>query len=215
MNGPNMFTNHTPHDPTQPISVVFARHGRTALNAAGKLRGRADPPLDEVGQLEADHLADMLAEMPIHAVVSSPRLRARQTAEAVAARHDLTVVVDAGLDDRDYGEWTGHVTDDVVARFGSVDAAPGVEIRADFENRVLATFHHLVGMASEGRLVIVAHDAINRVLLARLVDDLPDDPGLIQQDTGCWNRLELISGRWHAPVVNSRSRLDEAEPPVT
>jgi broad specificity phosphatase PhoE len=46
--------------------VYLARHGRTALNAEGRLRGLSDPPLDEVGLAEAARLADVLANK--HAV---------------------------------------------------------------------------------------------------------------------------------------------------
>ena len=38
-------------------TVYLIRHGRTGLNAQGWLRGRSDPPLDEVGRVEADRLA--------------------------------------------------------------------------------------------------------------------------------------------------------------
>jgi broad specificity phosphatase PhoE len=52
--------------------VYLARHGRTALNAEGWLRGLRDPPLDEVGIAEACRLADALAVQSPVAVVSSP-----------------------------------------------------------------------------------------------------------------------------------------------
>jgi broad specificity phosphatase PhoE len=41
--------------------VYLARHGRTALNAEGRLRGLSDPPLDEVGIAEVARLAEVLA----------------------------------------------------------------------------------------------------------------------------------------------------------
>ena len=33
--------------------LILVRHGRTALNAARKLQGRIDEPLDEVGREQA------------------------------------------------------------------------------------------------------------------------------------------------------------------
>lgn len=91
-------------DPERPLLLV--RHGRTASNARGVLLGRADPPLDERGALEAAALGAALASGrfgEIAAVVSSPLLRTRQTAEAIG----LPVTVDERLIELDYGEFEG------------------------------------------------------------------------------------------------------------
>lgn len=67
--------------------IYLCRHGRTVLNAAGVLRGRLDPDLDEVGRAQADALAERLTgrgtEKPIR-VVSSPLRRAVHTATPLA-----------------------------------------------------------------------------------------------------------------------------------
>ncbi|HZE17171.1 MAG TPA: histidine phosphatase family protein [Mycobacterium sp.] len=52
--------------------VYLARHGRTALNAEGRLRGLSDPPLDEVGIAEVAGLADVLAAKHPMVVVCTP-----------------------------------------------------------------------------------------------------------------------------------------------
>ena len=52
--------------------VYLARHGRTALNAEGRLRGLSDPPLDEVGVAESARLAEVLASKKPTGVSSSP-----------------------------------------------------------------------------------------------------------------------------------------------
>ena len=68
-------------------SVVYlVRHGRTTLNAEGRLRGLLDPPLDEIGQRQVEDLGAAfasLSERP-HRVVAGPLLRAQQTASAIA-----------------------------------------------------------------------------------------------------------------------------------
>ena len=66
--------------------VVLVRHGRTVLNSLGLPQGGLDAPLDSVGKSQAAALGLILAEGPSVAVVgSSPRLRAIQTADAIAA----------------------------------------------------------------------------------------------------------------------------------
>ncbi|MBJ7509393.1 MAG: histidine phosphatase family protein, partial [Ilumatobacteraceae bacterium] len=42
-------------------SIIIVRHGRTAFNATGRLQGRADNPLDEVGVLQAERVAHHVA----------------------------------------------------------------------------------------------------------------------------------------------------------
>lgn len=71
------------------------------------LSGRSAIGLDEEGVEQATRLAARLAAVPLAAVVSSPRHRATQTAGIVADRHGLTVTIDDGLDEIDFGGWSG------------------------------------------------------------------------------------------------------------
>ena len=87
--------------------IAFARHGQTAVNAGGRLQGRLDEPLSELGAVQAGALADLFASEPVTRVVSSPLVRARDTAAAIAARHGLTVEIDERLIELDYGAWDG------------------------------------------------------------------------------------------------------------
>lgn len=184
-----------------PDAVVYlCRHGRTALNAAGVLRGRLDPPLDEAGEVEATGLADTFRGVTITAVVSSPLLRASQTATAVASSCGVALAVDERLADRDYGPWAGASREDVVARFGSLDAATGVEAHDAMTNRAKAAIFDAARRGAP--VLVVAHDAINRAVLSCLAttgtrgDELP-------QPTGCWNRLERRGECWTAPIIGA------------
>lgn len=113
------------------MSTVFlVRHGRTALNVDDRLRGHADPPLDQAGRAEVEQMALALAlqvnDPQVRRVLSSPLLRARTTADIIATAVGSHVEVSDAFDDRDYGQWTGHPRSEVIEHFGSVDAAPGV-----------------------------------------------------------------------------------------
>jgi len=67
--------------------LILVRHGRTALNAAGLLQGRIDEPLDEVGERQAVAVATMVG--PVDELISSPLLRAQQTARAFGMPFEL------------------------------------------------------------------------------------------------------------------------------
>jgi broad specificity phosphatase PhoE len=188
--------------PRQHVTTVYlARHGQTPLNESGVLRGLADPPLDETGQRQARRLGAALGVRSLSAVVASPLRRAMQTAAPVAERAGLEVVTDRCLVDRDYGPCTGVSKDEVVARWGSVDDAPGVEPAAAVRDRALAGLADIARRHPGGTVVVVSHDAVNRQVLAAL------DPGLghpdnIPQDNGCFNTLELRDGTWTVCSVN-------------
>lgn len=183
--------------------LYLVRHGRTALNAAGVLRGHLDVPLDTIGWLQARRLGKTFAGVSPVVVVASPLARARETAAPIAAITGAPTVVDAHLIDRDYGPWAGRTVAEAEARWGCVDAAPEVEPLDVFAARVTRALRRLAEHLAGAPAVVVAHEAVNQVALARLVPDLPDDPWSIRQRTGCWNRLEIIDGGWRAPVVDA------------
>lgn len=178
--------------------VYLARHGRTALNAEGRLRGLSDPPLDEVGIVEVSRLADALAARHPKVVVCSPLQRAVATGQAIGAAAKAPVTTDARLTDRDYGPMTGLRRDDVEKQYGSVDSAPGVESRAGLAERARRAFFELVTELGPGPVVLVSHDAFNTTLLAQL------DPSLdhIGQRTACWNQLSLVDGVWRVDAYD-------------
>lgn len=185
---------------TGATRVYLARHGRTALNAEGRLRGWSDPPLDDVGIAEATRLADVLKGKHPAAVISSPLQRAVATAQAIGTAAGAPVTVDARLKDRDYGPMTGLRRDDVEHQYGSVDSAPGVEPLTALADRAHRAFVELVADFGPGPIVLVSHDAFNRALLAQL------DPSLdrIGQRTACWNQLSLVDGAWRVDAYDCK-----------
>lgn len=188
-----------------PITLYLVRHGRTLLNAEGRLRGLADPPLDEVGLREAEELAQALASSGARVVATSRLVRARRTAQAVAQALGVRPVVDPGFLDRDYGPQTGRSRAAVEHRWGSVDRAPGVESTAVVLDRVRAGVERLFGTPTAGATpvdtaVVVTHDAVIRPFL-RWVEPHVDDPEI---PTGSWCLLTADEGRWRVELVDQK-----------
>ncbi|MGF2946976.1 histidine phosphatase family protein [Mycobacterium sp. Lab-001] len=178
--------------------VYLARHGRTAFNAEGRLRGLSDPPLDEVGLAEVERLAKVLATKGTTAVVSSPLQRAVATAEAIAKAAGVAVNIDMRLNDRDYGPMTGKPRAEVEKQYGSVDSAPGVEPRSALAERAKRAFFEIVAERAPGPIVMVSHDAFNQTLLEQLDPSL----GRVRQRTACWNQLSLVDGTWRVDAYD-------------
>ncbi len=61
--------------------VVLWRHGQTDWNVVNRFQGHSDIPLNEVGEFQAKHAAQILAGMNPTAIISSDLGRARNTAK--------------------------------------------------------------------------------------------------------------------------------------
>lgn len=85
--------------------LYVTRHGETTWNAQGLVCGRADVPLTEKGQMQAQKLAEKVVDLPvpITKIIHSPLQRARDTAQAVADRLSLPLTVDERLVEMDFG----------------------------------------------------------------------------------------------------------------
>ena len=75
-------------------AILLARHGETDWNRDRRIQGHTDVPLNAAGLDQAHVLADRLAGERLVAIHSSDLTRARVTAEIVARRHALEVVLD-------------------------------------------------------------------------------------------------------------------------
>jgi broad specificity phosphatase PhoE len=137
--------------------LLVVRHGRTAANAEGLLLGRLDVPLDAEGERQAARLAAAVG--PVDRVISSPLLRARQTAAAFG----LPVEIDERWVELDYGTYDGtplrEVPDSVWStwRRDLSFAPPGGESLASLGARVRSSLEELADRARSEHVVVVSH----------------------------------------------------------
>ena len=95
--------------------IRHAEHGLLGHTLAGRQPGVA---LSDAGRAQADALAERYAGQAISSILVSPVQRARETAAPIAAVLGLEPLVDPGIEEIDFGEWTG-------APFTSLAGAPG------------------------------------------------------------------------------------------
>ncbi|MGD0946289.1 MAG: histidine phosphatase family protein [Candidatus Binatia bacterium] len=200
-------------------TVLLLRHGETALNRSGALRGLIDVPLSEHGQRQARlPAARIAAEYHLSALWASTLQRARSTAEAVARVTGLGVQIDARFNDVDYSSWAGRTWEDLSPE-EQVEfqrwqkhpelPLPGAEHPADVQRRALAGLATL-GKAGNGCIAIAAHDAVLQLLLCGVLGiDLRSYRG-IAQHTATLNELERTAAGWRVRLLNSAYHLDDA-----
>lgn len=92
----------------EPTRIVLVRHGETAWNAAQRIQGHVDEPLNERGRWQAARAGEALRGEGLAHVYSSDLARARQTAEALATASGLAAVrTVVALRERDFGIFEG------------------------------------------------------------------------------------------------------------
>jgi broad specificity phosphatase PhoE len=143
--------------------LILVRHARTALNAGGRLQGRTDAPLDEVGEQQAMALADRLSAISATRILTSPLARARATAAAIAERHGMTAEVDDNWIELDYGELEGTSITEVDAsvwvswREDPEFAPVGGESFSQLDRRVHGACRRLREAAADADVIVVSH----------------------------------------------------------
>ena len=158
-------------------TTLLLRHGETPLSAERRFAGRGDIPLTEEGLRQAAAAADRLAARGgIDLIVSSPLLRARQTAETVARATGVPLQADDGLAELDFGEWEGLTMaeasrrwpEEVTAWLGNVDVAPpGGESFAAAIARVGAALDRLLAAHRFRALLLVSHVSPIKIAVCR------------------------------------------------
>jgi broad specificity phosphatase PhoE len=157
-----------------PTGIYLARHGQTAYNKEGRFQGQQQVPLDELGREQAAELAERAAAYGFAALWCSPLLRARETADAVAARIGLQPREDARLMETDAGDWTNRSFADVIAEapqlfasFANAEpdfAFPGGESFVAQEQRVGAALDDVE--AGDLPALVVCHGMVIRAALS-------------------------------------------------
>lgn len=137
--------------------LIVVRHGRTEANRDGRLLGRLDPGLDDLGRRQAAALAHRIG--PVDRVVSSPLLRTRETAEAWGR----PVETDERWIELDYGELDGaplaEIGPDVwrAWRADTEHVPAGGESLATLGRRVRAACEDLRADSIDRDVVVVTH----------------------------------------------------------
>lgn len=163
------------------MRILLARHGETPWNRDGRYQGQIDIPLSQAGEVQARALGERLAHEPIARAVSSPLSRSRRTAEfALGEGRAIGLTLDPGFAEIAHGSWEGKLVDEIAAEDGprleawrhaphTVTMPGGESLEGVLTRAWDALTRATAGLSSEETLLIVAHDAVNRVILCRIL----------------------------------------------
>ena len=148
--------------------AAFIRHGQTDWNREGLLQVSSDIPLNDTGRAQARDALMTLRSMPWDVVVSSPLVRARETAQIIA--DDLDLELGPAYDmliERDYGVLEGESSSGVIAKYPDRDY-PGAETLASVVSRGTAALARIADDYRDRDVMIVCHGTIIRYTLSAL-----------------------------------------------
>lgn len=155
------------------------RHGQTEHTPERRFSGRNEFPLSAVGRAEAEAAAERAASLGVDVVVASPLRRTRETAEIVAARLGLPVLLDDDLVEMDFGDLEGLTADEARSKhplatrrvFTEVDVpAPGGESIADVSRRVARARARVLREHRGRSVLVVSHVTPIKLMLAAGLD---------------------------------------------
>ena len=172
--------------------IYLTRHAETSDPT--RFHGAdSDIGLSELGHRQADAAATFYSSMELTAVVSSNMLRARLTAFPISTACQVPHTIESQLHERRIGRLAGQPFDgpnglwpDTIRAWeaGDIDfSTPGAETYRELQERLIPAFERVAAAHPGGRVLIVAHGIVCKVLLLTLLDGY---------GPAAWSRLESV-----------------------
>jgi broad specificity phosphatase PhoE len=182
---------------THPDELWVVRHGETEWSRSGQHTSTTEVPLTAAGEAAAKVIGERLAGTTFDLVLTSPRGRARRTAE-LAGFPDAHVEDD--LAEWAYGEYEGVTTAEIRRQVPGwtvwTHPCPGGESAEDVGRRL----DRVVGKvrAHGGRVLVFGHGHASRALAARWLAQPVDEGRLFRLDTAT---VSVLGYEHELPVV--------------
>lgn len=152
--------------------IWLIRHGETDWNAAQRLQGWRDIPLNDTGKNQAKSVQRFLDQQRIafDGVLSSDLQRAIQTAQIAFAQHQYPIEQIPALRERNYGIYEGHPWQSLTQlpnepapkinlRDPSLDVPEG-ESLLTFHQRIIEAFNQIALQRPNQKLAVIAHGGV-------------------------------------------------------
>jgi len=162
-------------------TVTIVRHGETALNADGKIRGWQDVPLNATGRKQADALGKKLANAGITHILTSDLSRAEDTANEIGKTTGIAVDRFSALRPWNLGTYTGKSAKDAAATLEDhAHNKPDVPVDGgesfnSFKQRFLTGVQAALAAVPGAHVALVTHHRGERLFNAWLAKGMPAD----------------------------------------
>ncbi|MBW1706603.1 MAG: alpha-ribazole phosphatase [Deltaproteobacteria bacterium] len=193
--------------------VYLIRHGQVVGYENFTVYGHTDVDLTETGILQMKQVAERLRLIEISAIYSSDLKRSALSARQIARYHDVQLSSLQELREMYFGDWEGMTMKDIRKDFPEElkkrqedlvsfkGPGDGESVR-DFSVRITNCFERILSEQQGKDIVIVAHGAVNRIILCSALGLDQARMFNIQQDYGCLNIIDYFPDSTLVRLVN-------------
>lgn len=209
--------------------LLIVRHGESEWNATGQWTGTTDVHLSAKGFRESAMFGQALKQLgvKVDAAYCSQQIRSRETLEGMldaAQQFEVDIIVDSGINERDYGIYTGknkwQVKDEIgeeafnKIRRGWNEPVPGGEtLKMVYERAVPFYLQTILPLLKAGKnVLIVAHGNSIRALLKYINSISDEDIGKLEMSFGEILVYEVDDKG--LKVASSITKIDTTPPPA-
>ncbi len=204
--------------PDTRLRLLLIRHGETQWNRESRFQGIRDIPLNETGKVQGQKAADFLKDIEINLAITSPMLRPKETAEIILQYHpDVMLDLQPDLMEICHGLWEGKLETEIEADFPgllqdwknhpeTVQMPEGENLQQVWDRAIACWQERVQYYCQDGQQrvgIVVAHDAINKVILAYLLGLSPANFWNIKQGNGAVSVIDYPDGPDSQPVLQA------------
>jgi probable phosphoglycerate mutase len=192
--------------------IYLLRHGDVSyFDSQGRPFRPETVPLNQEGRLQAEAVGRVLAEVPLDRVVASDLVRSTETANLIITGRPLRLETSPEFREIQPGRLADIPADGVEQAFlmafsgciGRDTRFLAGETFGSLVDRVLGALQVLLANPGWHQLLLVAHGGVNRAILAHALGLDLRGFGVLEQDPGCLNILDIDSaGRWLIRLMN-------------
>lgn len=198
--------------------LLLVRHGETNWNKESRFQGIRDIPLNDNGRSQGRKASTFLQDIAIDFAVSSSMMRPKETAEIILEQHpDVPLTTTSELIEICHGLWEGMLETEIKAEYSdllqqwkdrpeTVQMPEGENLQQVWDRGVaawnkIAAEHSNTDTPQTG--LVVAHDAINKVILCYLLGLKPDNFWNIKQGNCAVSVIDYPEGAAGKPVLQA------------
>lgn len=194
-------------------TIYLVRHGETDWNLVGKIQGRTDIALNKLGIQQAKECREYLKDFHWDVVVTSPLIRAKQTAEIINEEIRVPLIDMDEFIERNYGDAEGMSLQDRTLAFPDRNY-PNQEKLEALNKRVTKGLNKLNQTYRGKKIVLVAHGGVINAILSVLSNgDIGS--GKTKLINACISHIEYVAEQWKIINYNNADHLSQynvAEP---
>ncbi len=193
--------------------IYLIRHGQVNGFETYPIYGHTDIDLTDIGLLQMEKIAERLQLVDVAAVYSSDLKRSLTGAKLISRHHDAPLHPRKDLREMYFGRWEGLTLEQIREKYPEelqkrtkdiIDyrAPGGGESVKQLSERVIPIVQEILDKHANSNVVVVAHGAVNRVVLCHALALGLENLFRIQQDYGCLNIIDYFPNHTLVRLMN-------------